>query len=490
VENKKRILIVDDDQNIANLLRTVLSRTYAVECCYSLGEALELFDANQYNLIITDLELNGESGLTLARYVREQKPSIEVIVVTGHASIDSYREAADLGVISYLTKPIKIDKLKLLVKRSILSHSFNEKSQRFTDDKTVINSDHHSHMVDILTLYNIVTKLNQTVELESTIRVLLKELTQLHNADIVVLGVNTLGFQELFTNSKEEAHCSDESIRNILCNAPNSEIASCGIPLEDIEYGDVPITFINGEANKNDGKMIPAGTPFVLPLNSYGEDFGFIALYREDGSSLTEDREEFYFALAPLLAPPIYRGFIARKTQAQAQTDGLTGIANRRSLQKTIHRDIQRAVRHDQPLSILMMDIDNFKKVNDTFGHLMGDAVLKELTTVVNSIIRGSDFFGRYGGEEFIVVLPDTEHDGAMLLAERIRHVIEEKICNYDGESISYTVSIGVAIFNAADVAIGTPIDWKSCEESFLSRVDSALYKAKRSGKNCVVVAE
>ncbi len=488
--NKKRILIVDDDQNIANLLRTVLSRTYDAECCYSLGDALELFDNNEYSLVITDLELDGDSGLTLARYVRKQNPCIEVIIVTGHASIDSYREAADLGVISYLTKPIKIDKLKQLVKRSILSYSFNARSQKFTHDKTVVSNIHHSHMIDILTLYNIVTKLNQTVELESTIRVLLKELTQLHDADVVILGVNTLGFQELFANSKEESFCTNECIRNIICHAPNSDIQSSNIPVNDIKYGDVPITFLNGKSEENKEPITPTGTPFVLPLNSYGEDFGFIALYREGNNSISEDREEFYFAMAPLLAPPIYRGFIERRTKEQAQTDGLTGIANRRSLQKAIHRDVQRAVRHDRPLSIIMMDIDNFKQVNDVYGHLTGDAVLKDLTVVVNSVIRGSDFFGRYGGEEFMVVLPDTAHEGAILLAERIRQVIDEKICEYDGESINYTVSIGVAIFEAEEPPHTSPIDWNSYEESFISKVDTALYKAKSNGKNCVVVAE
>ncbi len=490
MDNDKRILIVDDDQNIANLLRTVLSRTYTAECCYSLGDALELFDANEYSLVITDLELAGESGLTLARYVREQNPCTEVIIVTGHASINSYREAADLGVISYLTKPIKIDKLKQLVKRSILSYSFNARSQKFTEDSSVKSSVHHSHMIDILTLYNIVTKLNQTVELQSTIRVLLKELTQLHDADVVILGVNTLGFQELFVNSKKDSICSKECVQNIICHAPQFDIQSSNIPINDIKYGDVPITFLNGSSETNKEPISPSGTPFVLPLNSYGEDFGFIAFYREENNTIDEEREEFYFAMAPLLAPPVYRGFIERRTKEQAQTDGLTGIANRRSLQKAIHRDVQRAVRHDRPLSIIMMDIDDFKQVNDVHGHLMGDAVLKDLTVVVNGVIRGSDFFGRYGGEEFMVVLPDTDHDGAVLLAERIRQVIDEKICTYDGESINYAVSIGVAIFETEDHSLNSSIDWRSCEDSFIAKVDAALYKAKANGKNCVVVAE
>ncbi len=252
----------------------------------------------------------------------------------------------------------------------------------------------------------------------------------------------------------------------------------------------IPVTFVGSTCDGSEDSKLVMGKPFVIPLVSYGENFGFIALYREVGTCRDDERHEFYYAMAPLLAPPVYRGYIEKKTQAQAQTDGLTGIANRRALQEAISRDLQRSVRYTRPLALIIMDIDDFKKVNDTFGHLMGDEVLKDLTIAVKTVIRGSDFFGRYGGEEFVVILPDTDRSGATLLAERIREVVEKRVCVSGGVSVDFRVSIGVSFFVPETTAILEGVNWEVLETNLIGRADEALYVAKGKGKNCVVVAD
>jgi len=154
--------------------------------------------------------------------------------------------------------------------------------------------------------------------------------------------------------------------------------------------------------------------------------------------------------------------------------DALTGCYNKKETQIFIEKLLYTYLRYKKdPFSLIMIDIDFFKKINDTYGHLAGDKALKEMTKIVFSLIRQSDFFGRYGGEEFLLVLPNTKITGAIKLAKRIKDSIENHIFEFDKYKIKFTVSIGVT-------SVGLNDDYKS----LISRVDEALYEAKHKGRN------
>lgn len=161
-------------------------------------------------------------------------------------------------------------------------------------------------------------------------------------------------------------------------------------------------------------------------------------------------------------------------------TDSLTGLFNSRYLHQALLEELERAHRYERPLSLLVLDCDNFKKINDTFGHLEGDKVLQSLAGVINHCLRRTDSAYRYGGEEFVVVLPETTGEAARVLADRLRaQFAAEVVTAADGQLIRCTVSIGVAECG--------PSEFK---ESLIRRADEASYEAKRLGKNCVVLAE
>jgi diguanylate cyclase (GGDEF)-like protein len=157
--------------------------------------------------------------------------------------------------------------------------------------------------------------------------------------------------------------------------------------------------------------------------------------------------------------------------------DGLTQVYNKRYLLEAIEREIARARRYDRPLSVLMFDIDHFKKVNDSFGHLAGDQVLKDLAALVSSRVRREEVLGRYGGEEFLIVLPETDEKGATELADQIRRRVEAHPFQFDDERILVTISVGVATLGQQNLDVNT----------LLRLADENLYKAKRQGRNCVV---
>jgi diguanylate cyclase (GGDEF)-like protein len=160
-------------------------------------------------------------------------------------------------------------------------------------------------------------------------------------------------------------------------------------------------------------------------------------------------------------------------------TDSLTGLPNRRQLMEVLEIEGRRNRRHQRPLSILMLDVDRFKKLNDTHGHLAGDEVLKKLARVLKQEIRDVDHAARYGGEEFVIMLPDTNIDGAWDVGERIRARIEQEKLAFDGTEMNVTASIGIA---------SCPMEGEAAEV-LIGRADEALYEAKRAGRNRVVKA-
>jgi len=165
-------------------------------------------------------------------------------------------------------------------------------------------------------------------------------------------------------------------------------------------------------------------------------------------------------------------------------TDGLTGVNNRRSYDKQIELEWNRAARNGSRVSLLMLDVDKFKNFNDTHGHINGDTALKVVaSTIKDSVQRGSDYVFRWGGEEFAVILPDTPIEGAMVVAEKIRKNIERTpVLINTGDEISITISIGLSAI------IPAPASYPSGLEAFHQTVDKALYKAKELGRNRVCV--
>jgi len=166
------------------------------------------------------------------------------------------------------------------------------------------------------------------------------------------------------------------------------------------------------------------------------------------------------------------------KLVQMAKVDGLTGVFNRRYLDIRLQEELERSKRHGNPLSILMIDIDHFKAINDTHGHLCGDFTLRKISELLQSTVRSSDILGRYGGEEFCCVLPETPLEQAVIFAERCREQVGTHLFTCSDRPASVTISIGVTGQTRADSL-----------ETIVKRADDALYEAKRTGRNRVCIS-
>ncbi|MDE1920897.1 MAG: GGDEF domain-containing protein [Candidatus Omnitrophica bacterium] len=191
-----------------------------------------------------------------------------------------------------------------------------------------------------------------------------------------------------------------------------------------------------------------------------------------------EDKDKEKFAiLAHQFALALRRLKLYKDIETLALTDGLTGVYTRRYFIERFDEEIKRSGARKSSLAFLMVDADHFKAINDQYGHLTGDQVLKEVANIIRENVREIDIVGRFGGEEFCVVLPDTDPEGSRVVAERIRKSAERKPIRAYDNTVHLTLSLGTAIF---------PTDGKLLEE-LMDKADWALYRAKSQGRNCVV---
>ena len=218
-----------------------------------------------------------------------------------------------------------------------------------------------------------------------------------------------------------------------------------------------------------------------VSVGTTSEYVGVISIARRERAFSDSERDLFAY-LAAQAAVSIENAFVHEQTRRQAVTDDLTGLANARRFHEALARELERTRRFSTEVSLVMADIDDFKQVNDEFGHQQGDAVLVEVARAMRDQCREVDHVARYGGEEMALILPQTDLPGAAELAERVRRAVARKtISRLDGEGeLSVTASFGVAAVpeSAADA------------QSLIAAADGALYRAKRAGKNRVGQAE
>ncbi|HIE08663.1 MAG TPA: sensor domain-containing diguanylate cyclase [Armatimonadetes bacterium] len=213
-----------------------------------------------------------------------------------------------------------------------------------------------------------------------------------------------------------------------------------------------------------------------VPLKVRGEVIGVLNVNNKPTGPFTETDKNLLMLFASQAAVAIERANLYKNLERLATTDGLTGLYVHRYFQQELAKELRRAKRYNRPLSLVMMDIDDFKRLNDTYGHPEGDLVLKEIARILRRHARQEDVVARYGGEEFAIILLETGKEGAMIAADRLRRAVEGHKFALDGKKVDVTVSAGVASF---------PEDADTKRE-LIDKADEALLEAKRRGKNRV----
>jgi diguanylate cyclase (GGDEF)-like protein len=217
----------------------------------------------------------------------------------------------------------------------------------------------------------------------------------------------------------------------------------------------------------------------TIPLMIESEIIGVLNLNDNENGYFNVTDLDFFLNVSEFISLSISNAKSFEKAERLAVTDGLTGLTNRQHLEALLTSEILRSRRYRTPLSLVMLDVDYFKSVNDTFGHQEGDDVLIAVAAIIKNLCRSHDIAARYGGEEFLLILPETNGSGAMVIAERVREEVESHRFNYEGKVHSVTISCGIAeINNEKDQGVA----------GLISVADQALYKAKETGRNRTVL--
>jgi diguanylate cyclase (GGDEF)-like protein len=246
---------------------------------------------------------------------------------------------------------------------------------------------------------------------------------------------------------------------------------------EVLQWGDLAEQLLATGPEKTSQNLAEARA-IGFPLLVAGKAVGVLGV-KPDSGTLAGDRRRIIEAAAALLAVSVKNAQLFREVKDNSVKDALTGCFTRGHALDVIDAELRRARRSQTPVSMILFDLDHFKDVNDRYGHLCGEAVLSAVGKRMKEVLRGSDLKCRYGGEEFLVLLPETPLHGARRVAETLRREIAERPVPWAGEALTVTASFGLAQTMPGEVNV----------QSVIARADQALYRAKDDGRNCVRIA-
>jgi two-component system, cell cycle response regulator len=448
----ERILVVEDDSFFREVFQELLREEgYEVDSAASGAEALEKLTKKEYHVVVTDLVMEGLSGLDLLSRVKQNDPAIEVILVTGHANVETAIYALKNGARDYLVKPINHDELKHTVALCI-------EQRRLLDENLELKG--------LVNLFQASRAIANSLELERIYTLVVDALAK----EVGVsrgLGYFQVGDSLVLKEMKGFDEIQGQRVGALLYPYIQRQVNKMGNIIVRLDEETLKSQGIDG-MNK----------AMLLFIHSKSYLQGVVILLNEPASDFFVDinNKNLHFLLdqSSLAFDNAVRYALARDL---VNTDELTGLYNYRFLGIALDREIKRMERYGSNLSVIFLDLDLFKNVNDTYGHLIGSKVLKEVGMLLQKMTREVDFVFRYGGDEFTIILVETGMSGAAIVSERIRRSIEaHDFLADEGYRIKITACLGYACY---------PNDSKSMTQ-LLELSDQAMYHGKLSGKNVV----
>lgn len=471
------ILIADDDSRILEMVREYLSgEGYDVQAAGDGARALELFGPGIFHLAILDLSMPGFTGLELLSRFKGMDPDIEVIILTGHAGLESAVSALRLGAYDYLLKPLtQVNDLGTAVHRALEHRRLSQANRTLIAElRTAQELLGGQRRRELELLRQIGEGLASALDLEKIIRLVFELLWD--NIPLKILGLELRAWDNLPARRNLRAHPDLSAASRARFETWLQGFLAADRSPADIYLPVLALNTVRGvEVFGVQAGKAQVDELIVTPVLVDQDVIGVLAGGR--GTPFTLEEREIFQIIVLQAAAALKNVAYFEQMKFLAIRDALTGLYNQRYFWEVLADEVNRSRRYHSSLSLLFLDLDRFKQVNDNYGHAVGDAVLQQVSQIIQKSIRGSDQFFRYGGEEFAIVLPHTSKKRAAQLAERLRQYLAGHSLDLNGHHIRVTISIGVSALKA-----------KMTPEDLLQRADDSLYRAKQSGRNRVVI--
>lgn len=463
--NKKKILIVDEEASYRELLREAFRDNFVVIETESCKEAFSLVNLNMPELIIVDLDMPDNKGVLLCEELKEDSDTreIPVIVMTSLTQKDDILQGLEAGASDYITKPFSIPEVLARVESHLRTQDFYDELEH----------------KDLLMLLELSETISVTRNPNAILRLIVRKMSKIIDVDrcsiisfskerLIVKASNDLekGREiKLDINRYPELRASIETKKDVIINdiKTNPLMASVRAYTKSLDYNSIVV--------------IP-----LLKRESVIGTFLLRTVSSEKGG--VSDRVYKLCHLVANIAATALENATLYESMKNAQEyleeisirDDLTKLYNRRHFYRKLRNEFSRVERYGEDLSLVFFDIDDFKKINDTYGHAQGDKLLVQIGSLLKNLSRECDLPARVGGDEFAMLLPSTNKSGALNLAQRIFKTIQgQKIEGLDNELISISVGVSNCIDNKV----------KSAEE-LVKLSDDAMYQSKTNGKGQV----
>lgn len=490
--NKPVILCVDDERIILDALKSQLRHqfggAYHIEVAESGEEALEIFeDLRQQHvalpLVISDQIMGGMYGDVLLASIKQQSPHTMSIMLTGQATAESIGKAVNTaGLFRYLSKPWNEEDLLMTVQAALEAYLSAETLQRQSAYQKILNE------VLQLALSRDSLRDQMAHALEHVLRA---PDFQPQSVGALYLSGHVLGEADaawscvanrgpcaiddsLLTSGQDGVSaCGKEAnsqleLLSVSVAGSDKNVAMLFVGLEPrAEHADNLRAFLQSIAHALAGMIRMA--EYYQALESHSASLETVVAARTD---------ELHEALRQQAHQNASLQSLNQELEYYATTDDLTGLRNRRCFFEQADKEVARAHRYARPTVLVMMDIDHFKEVNDQYGHQVGDEVLRAAARIVRENVRSHDIVGRVGGEEFAIVMPETQLDEGRELCERLRRAIATNKVNTHGHHVAVTISMGLSSVAPKERGVG----------GAMIRADQALYDAKHQGRDQIVM--
>ncbi|MFY9268905.1 MAG: diguanylate cyclase [Candidatus Manganitrophaceae bacterium] len=422
---------------------------------------LEILGQQRFDAVILDYSLPKMNGIDVLNELQARGFTVPVIMVTGQGDEKIAVEAMKRGAYDYIIKSGNYNEiLPQIVQKAVERHRLKLRVERTSQ---------RMHR-----LYELSLALTTERRIAALLEKLVEGAKELIEVEGAILFILHPGTDEILMSATAGMEIETQPLERFA-----SKLGLFGLAYE--KRAPVMVEDPDRHPLKEN---TPLHRPLLrhllsIPLIRNEKIAGILTVInkKEKEEPFSSDDIDALSMLCVNAAVAIDNARFLEETEKQAITDGLTGLYNHREFQKRLSEEIERAERYDKTLSLMMLDIDHFKVFNDTYGHPVGDAILKEIAKMIRQGIRAIDFPTRYGGEEFAVILPETAGANALKVAERIRQSIDSApFVTPAGQPVRLSVSVGIAFF---------PEDGKK-REALILAADQALYFAKKTGRNRV----